>query len=62
MQTDPIRASKVCVKTDYCNRCKRVLEVAKLPYVNKIKESITSQKPNLRNFCRLVFSTKLNLL
>ena len=26
------------------NRCKRVLEAAKLAYANKIKESITSQK------------------
>ena len=26
------------------NRCKRVLEAAKLAYVNKTKESITSQK------------------
>ena len=27
-----------------CNRCKRVLEAAKLAYANKTKESITSQK------------------
>ena len=26
------------------NRCKRVLEAAKLAYANKTKESITSQK------------------
>ena len=30
------------------NRCKRVLETAKLAYDNKTKESITSQKPGSR--------------
>ena len=32
------------------NRCKRVLEVAKLAYANKIKESITSQKLGSQDF------------
>ena len=32
------------------NRCKRVLEAAKLAYVNKTKESITSQKLGCRDF------------
>ena len=39
------------------NRCKRVLEAAKLAYTNEIKESITSQKLGSRDF-----STKVNLL
>ena len=32
------------------NRCKRVLEVVKLAYANKTKESITSQKIGSRDF------------
>ena len=32
------------------NRCKRVLEAAKLAYANKRKESITSQKLGFRDF------------
>ena len=32
------------------NRCKRVLEAAKLAYANKTKESITSQKLGSRDF------------
>ena len=32
------------------NRCKRVVEAAKLAYVNKTKESITSQKLGSRDF------------
>ena len=32
------------------NRCKRVLEAAKLTYATKTKESITSQKLGSRNF------------
>ena len=32
------------------NRCKRVLEAAKLAYVNKTKESISSQKHGSRDF------------
>ena len=35
------------------NRCKRVLEVAKLAYANKRKESITSQKPGSRDFWQI---------
>ena len=46
------------------NRCKRVLQTAKLAYTNKTKESITSQKLGSRDFWRLpiVFLTKINLL
>ena len=32
------------------NRCKRILEAAKLAYANKTKESITSQKLGSRDF------------
>ena len=32
------------------NRCKRILEAAKLTYANKTKESITSQKLGSRDF------------
>ena len=35
------------------NRCKRVLEVAKLAYANKTKDSITSQKLGSRDFWRI---------
>ena len=35
------------------NRCKRVLEAAKLAYANKTKESITSQKPGSCDFWRI---------
>ena len=35
------------------NRCKRVLEAAKLTCANKTKESITSQKPGSREFWRI---------
>ena len=38
------------------NRCKRVLEAAKLAYANKIKESITSQNLGSRDFCRIANS------
>ena len=38
------------------NRCKRVLEVAKLAYGNKTKESITSQKLDSRDFWRIANS------
>ena len=44
------------------NRCKRVLKAAKLAYATKTKESITSQKLGSRDFWRIVFSTKVNLL
>ena len=38
------------------NRCKRVLEAAKLAYANKTKESITSQKLGSRGFWRIANS------
>ena len=38
------------------NRCKRILETTKFAYVNKTKESITSQKLYPRNFCRIANS------
>ena len=38
------------------NRCKRVLEAAKLVYANKTKESITSQKLGSCNFWRIANS------
>ena len=49
------------------NRCKRVLEAAKLAYANKTKESIASKNLGSWNFRRIakltiVFSTKVNLL
>ena len=46
------------------NCCKRILEVAKLAYANKTKESIASQKLDSQTFGKflIVFSTKVNLL
>ena len=38
------------------NRCKRVLEAAKLAHANKTKESITSQKLGSRDFWRIANS------
>ena len=38
------------------NRCKRVLEAAKLAYANKTKQSITSQKLASRDFWRIANS------
>ena len=38
------------------NRCKRVLEAAKLAYANKTKESITFQKLGSRDFWRIANS------
>ena len=38
------------------NRCKSVLEAAKLAYANKTKESITSQKLGSRDFWRIANS------
>ena len=38
------------------NRCKRVLEAAKITYANKTKESITSQKLGSRDFWRIANS------
>ena len=48
-------ASKVKFRQD-SNRCKRVLEAAKLAYVNKAKEPITSQKVRSCNFWRIANS------
>ena len=44
------------------NRCKRVLEAAKLALANKTKESITFQKLGSWHFWQIVFSTKVNPL
>ena len=38
------------------NRCKRVLEAAKLAYATKTKESITSQKVGSRDFWQIADS------
>ena len=38
------------------NRCKRVLEAAKLAYANKTKESIISKKLGSHDFCRIANS------
>ena len=38
------------------NRCKRVLEAAKLAYANKTKESITSQKLGSQDFWQIANS------
>ena len=38
------------------NRCKRILEAAKLAYANKTKESVTSQKLGSRDFWRIANS------
>ena len=38
------------------NRCKRVLEAAKLAYANKTKDSITSQKPGSWDFWQIANS------
>ena len=38
------------------NHCKKVLEAVKLAYVNKTKESITSQKVGSRDFCQIANS------
>ena len=47
-QKDKSSASKVNFR-QASNRCKRVLEVAKLAYANKAKESIASQKLGSRD-------------
>ena len=49
-QKDKSSDSKVKF-TQASNRCKRVLEAAKLACANKTKESITFQKPGSRDFC-----------
>ena len=51
-QNDKSSASKAKFR-QVSNRCKRVLEAAKLAYANKTKESITSQKLGSRNFWRI---------
>ena len=38
------------------NRCKRVLEAAKLAHANKTKEPVTSQKRGSRDFCQIANS------
>ena len=38
------------------NHCKKVLQAVKLAYVNKTKESITSQKVGSRDFCQIANS------
>ena len=42
--------------TQASNRCKTVLEAAKLPYAAKTKKSITSQKLGSRDFLRIANS------
>ena len=54
-QTDKSSASKVKLK-QASNRCKRVLEAAKLVYANKTKNSISSQKLGSCNFWRFANS------
>ena len=54
-QKDKSSESKVKFR-QASNRCKRVLEVAKLAYANKTKESITSQKLGSRDFWRIANS------
>ena len=59
------KSSKSNVKIMHAsNHCKRVLEVSKLAYATKTKESITSQKLGTSDFSELliVFSTEVNLL
>ena len=51
-QKDKSSASKVNFR-QASKRCKRVLEVAKLAYANKAKESIASQKLGSRDFWRI---------
>ena len=48
-QKDKSSESKVKFR-QASNRCKRVLEAAKLAYANKTKESITSQKLGSHDF------------
>ena len=52
-----VRSSESKVKFKQAsNRCKRDLEAAKLAYVNKTKESITSQELGSRDFWRIANS------
>ena len=54
-QKDKSSDSKVKFIQDR-NRCKRVLEAARIAYTNKTKESITSQKLGSRNFWQIANS------
>ena len=54
-QKDKSSKSKVKFR-QASNRCKRVLQAAKLAYANKTKESITSQKRGSRDFWRIASS------
>ena len=54
-QKDKSSESKVKFR-QASNRCKRVLEAAKLVYANKTKESITSQKRGSCDFWRIANS------
>ena len=54
-QKDKSSESKVKFR-EASNRCKRVLEAAKLAYANKTKEPITSQKLGSWNFWRIADS------
>ena len=54
-QKDKSSESKVKFR-QASNRCKRVLEAAKLAYANKTKESITSQKLGSPDFLRIANS------
>ena len=62
-QKDKSSESKVKFR-QASNRCKRVLEAAKLAYPNKTKESSLPRNLALRTFSKLpiVLSTKVNLL
>ena len=50
------RINLLILKVKASNRCKRVLEAAKLAYANKTKESITSQKLGSWDFWRIANS------
>ena len=54
-QKDKSSPSKVKFR-QASNNCKRVLEAAKLTYVNKTKQSITSQKLGSHRLCRITNS------
>ena len=54
-QTEKSSDSKVKFR-QASNRCKRVLEAAKLAYANKTKESIASQKLGSRDYWRIANS------
>ena len=50
------RINLLILKVKASNRCKRVLEAAKLAYANKTKESITSQELGSWDFWRIANS------